>query len=104
MTTRILLIATVTIYGILSIIAAVAGISEEGVQGQLLLFAVAGLALIATPWLPNQMLWLLAGLIGFHIAALWQGSTQDSFQWSHHIVRAIVSITIIALAVRAEEA
>jgi hypothetical protein len=87
-------------YGALSIVAAVGGMVEEGTQGSLFLFVIASLALIAAPWAPNTGYWLLAGLVGLHMAAVWQGITQDDFHWQHHAVRAIVSFAILGIFVR----
>lgn len=96
-------IAIVSIYGLLSLIAAVGGMAEDGFHGSLVLFIVSAIALLVSPWIPNTFPWLLAGLVGLHVAALWQGFSQDSFTPSHHIVRTVVSVAIITIYFRTEQ-
>ena len=90
----------VVAYGALSLIAAVAGMMEEGARGPLFLFVIAALALIATPWVPNTSYWLVFGLAGLHVAAVWQGIAQDDFHWQHHAVRAVASVAILGIFIR----
>lgn len=102
MNLRYLFISVVSIYGVLSIIAAIGGMIESDFRGSLALFMIAGIALVLSPWVPNTLVWLLVALIGLHVAAIWQGFSQDSFTSSHHIVRAIVSVAIVMLYLRSE--
>lgn len=94
----------VVLYGTLSLLAAVGGTAEDGLRGQLVLFAIAGLALIIFPWAPYQRLLLVFGLVGLHIAAIWQGIDQGDFHISHHLVRGVVSIAILGMYIRSDVA
>lgn len=103
MNLRYVLIGIVSIYGLLSIVAAIGGMTESGMRGQLILFLLAGISLMLSPWVPNTLWLLLVGLIGLHFAAIWQGLDQGGLQWSHHLVRAIVSVAILFVYFRVED-
>ena len=90
----------VVAYGALSLTAAVAGMMEDGARGPLFVFVIAALVLIATPWMPHNAYWLLCGLVGLHLAAIWQGLAQDDFHWQHHAIRGLVSIAILGVFMR----
>lgn len=103
MNLRYLFIGIVSLYGLLSMIAAIGGMMEDGVQGQFILFLLAAAMLMVCPWIPHTLVWLLMALAGLHIAAILQGLDQGELQWSHHAVRAIISFAIVFLYIRVEE-
>lgn len=91
---------TVFAYGLLSIVAAIAGATQQGLQGQLVLFVISGATLVAAPFVSHQLPMVVVGLVGLHIAAIWQGLAQDDFHWHHHVIRLIASLIILGLYFR----
>jgi len=100
---KFLFIGIVSLYGLLSLIAAIGGMAEDGVRAPLILFMLASVVLVLSPWVPGTLVVLLVALTGLHIAAIWQGLDQGGLQWSHHVVRLVVSLAIVIVYLRLEE-
>lgn len=103
MNTNLILGSLLTLYGALSVIAGLAEVNESGFQPRIMLFILCGACLIGGAWWhhePARFGLIVVGLLGLHAAAIWQGLAMDGLTPSHHVVRATVTIVLLALYFR----
>ncbi|ULG72230.1 hypothetical protein [Macrococcus brunensis] len=85
------------IYGLLTIIATVSDFNHNGFNWLHSLYLSASLLLMYTAFTANNLILLVIGLVGLMIAAFLTGLFSHDFHWSHHIIRLIVSASVVAL-------
>lgn len=91
----ILLRIFVAIYGGLTLLALFEEIKTTGFIPYQLVYFVCGLALLAYAYKPNWLLLLYLGLGGLIVLAIYLGLSQNILNWTHILVRTIISIAII---------
>lgn len=85
------------IYGALTALAVVEEIRATQLNWSHAFYVLFSLFLIYSSMRPNSDWLLYVGLIGLLAIAIYMSLTTNTFQWSHIIVRIIITVIIIGL-------